>query len=195
MADTEKQGEQVWEDVKSWLGKELVLGSGVAGIDQVERSTIRRQLEVLELDCPIHYDEEAAKKAGYPGIVAPYHMLDTFSRPANWEPGMMTLWPSHDPNYTMRGRERQDSLNVPLPSTHGFATDVEVEYLKPLEVGDQVIMTSSKLISVVYRETSVGEGAFLTHEQRYENQRGELLAIARRGGYRYFPWKKKLARE
>ncbi|MEK6562674.1 MAG: MaoC family dehydratase N-terminal domain-containing protein [Candidatus Binatota bacterium] len=113
-----------WEDTKAWIGRALSVPEG-GGLDAVEAGTIRRRLEVLEFGCPLHYDEKAAKEAGYKGIFAPYTMLQTYSGSANWQPGQPTLWWSSHPNFTMRAQ--MERAEVPQPGTHSFATDVEIE--------------------------------------------------------------------
>ncbi|MBI2888146.1 MAG: MaoC family dehydratase N-terminal domain-containing protein [Chloroflexi bacterium] len=171
-----------WEDTKAWIGREL--GGGVS-VDSVERSTIRRRLEVLELACPLHYDAAVARGLGYRDIIAPYTMLQTYAGSANWKPGDPTRWRSNHPNFTMRPQVEQGE--IPMPGTHGFATDVEVEYLQPLCVGDQVSVKSRRLIEVNPKQTSVGDGAFLTWESRYHNQGDTLVAIVRASRYVYVP--------
>ena len=178
--------EKDWEPAMEWIGVN-VLEQPVEGAEEIAKATIRRQLEVLEMDCPLHYDEEVAKQHGYQGVFAPYHMLLPYAFPANWEPGMSTRWTSDDPNFTPPsvGSPRRQ---IPFPPTSaGFATDVEVEYFQPLYVGDTVTMTEDKMLSITPRNTRVGVGAFVIFEQRYVNQRGELVAIAKRGGYQYDP--------
>ena len=76
----------------------------------------------------------------------------------------------------------------PAPkTTAGFATDREVEYLKPVHVGDHLGARGRKLISVVVRETSVGHGAFTVSETEWVNQKGDVVALSRSGGYQYNP--------
>lgn len=171
-----------WEDTKAWIGREL---GGHAGVDAVELSTIRRRLEVLELACPLYYDESVARSAGHRGVPALYTMLQTYSTQANWAPGDPSRWRSKDPNFTMRPQVEQGE--IPTPGTHGFATDVEVEYLLSLYVGDRVGVRERRLIDVNPKATSVGDGAFLTWESRFYNRRDEMVAIVRNSRYVYVP--------
>src|SRR5262245_17993777 len=73
-----------WEDADAAIGTEL---ARFTGADQVTLADIRRRLEVLAWDCPLHYDDEAARGQGYRGVVAPATMLMTWATPAYWEPG------------------------------------------------------------------------------------------------------------
>ncbi|MBM2825997.1 MAG: hypothetical protein HW403_61 [Dehalococcoidia bacterium] len=181
--------EVTWDDVRARIGEEL--GGESEGVEPVSEMAIRRVLEALEFDCPLHYDEAAAKSVGYKGIIAPRHMMDTFANTARWVPGMSTRWTTNDPDFTIGGiPSGTPAKEIPTPGTHSFVTEIEIEYFEPLYIGDKVIQRGRKLLSVSERETSVGKGAFTVYESRYYNQRGELLAIARRGGYRYYPHKK-----
>jgi acyl dehydratase len=173
-----------WEDTKAWIGR-VLSSTEAAGCEAVEAGAIRRRLEALEFGCPLHYDENAAKEAGYEGIFAPYTMLQTFSSPAIWRPGEPSIWRSSHPDFTVNGRtERAD---VPQPGTHRFVTDVETEYFQPLYLGDKVLVPEIRLVNVNPKRTSVGEGAFVTWQNRFCNQRGDLVGVARTTWYVYIP--------
>jgi acyl dehydratase len=173
-----------WEDTKAWIGCTLSVSEG-RGDDAVEAGTIRTRLEVLEFGCPLHYDGNVAKEVGYKCVFAPYTMLQTYSGPANWQPGQPTLWRSNHPNFTMRAQVKQGE--IPQPGTHGFATDVEIEYFQPLYLGDRVSVRERRLVNVNPKRTSVGEGAFLTWESHFCNQRSDLVGVARTSSYVYVP--------
>src|SRR5207237_4493080 len=73
-----------WEDAESWVGREL---AQYQGADDVTVGDIRRRLEVLAWDCPLHYDEAVARQYGYRTVVSPATMLMTWAMPAYWAPG------------------------------------------------------------------------------------------------------------
>ena len=173
-----------WEHTRAWIGRALSVPEG-GGCDAVEAGTIRRRLEVLEFGCPLHYDEKVAKEAGYKGVFAPYTMLQTYSGSANWQPGQPTLWRRSQPDFTLRAQVEQGE--IPQPGTHGFATDVEIEYFQPLYLGERVSVRERRLLNVNPKRTSVGDGAFLTWESRFCNQRGDLVGVARTSQYLYVP--------
>lgn len=172
-----------WEHTNAWIGHSISEGGG--GCNAVEPGTIRSWLEVLEFGCPLHYDEKVAKEAGYKGIFAPYTMLQTYSGPANWQPGQSTVWQSNHPNFTVRTSVKQSE--IPLPGTYSFATDLEIEYFQPLYLGDRVAVRDRRLVNVNPKHTSVGDGAFLTWESRFCNQHGDLVGVARTTSYVYVP--------
>lgn len=173
-----------WEDTKACLGRTLSAHDG-GGCDAVEASTIRSWLEVLEFGCPLHYDEKTAQKAGYKGLLAPYTMLQTYSSPAKWQPGQPSTWQSKHPNFTTRASVNQSE--IPVPGTHSFVTDVEMEYLQPLYLGDRVSVRERRLVNVNPKHTRVGEGAFLTWESSFCNQHGDCVGVARTSSYVYVP--------
>ncbi len=171
-----------WEDTKAWIGRPLRV---YEGRDAVEAGAIRSRLEALEFGCPLHYDEKIAKEAGYKDIFAPYTMLQTYSSPANWRPRQSTFWQSNHPDFAIGTKIGQG--DIPTPGTHSFATDVEIEYLKPLYLGDRVSMRDRRLVNVNPKHTRVGDGAFLTWESRFFNHQGEMVAEARTSSFVYVP--------
>jgi acyl dehydratase len=75
-----------------------------------------------------------------------------------------------------------------MPLSPGFfATDIEIDYLQPVVVGDHVRMQGRKLLSCIPKETRVGRGAFITWESEILNQRAELVSRIRVGMYQYVP--------
>ena len=76
---------------------------------------------------------------------------------------------------------------VPTAGTAGFVTDLEVEFLKPLYLGDKVTQVSQTLLDVNPRKTRVGDGAFSTYESFYQNQRGERVSRQKMTLYSYVP--------
>ena len=85
-----------WQPLAEAVGRDFGDGTVVFGADAVEPGTIRRYLEPLEIGCPIHYDADAARAAGHPGIVAPYTATMVYSVPPMWRPGEPTLYQSAD---------------------------------------------------------------------------------------------------
>ena len=165
-----------WSEAESYVGRDILLEPKI-GVEVVERSSIRRQMEVLEMDCPLHFDDAVAKAHGYDGVFAPLHMVQTFQVSSLWGPGQPSLWATDDPFFTVQGTGRAGKITpVPTPGTAGFVTDLEVEFLRLLYIGDRVRQVSQVLLNVNPRRTRVGDGGFLTYESFYENDRGERVA-------------------
>ncbi|MFJ7308871.1 MaoC family dehydratase [Peribacillus frigoritolerans] len=178
---------KAWQPMIDVIGKDFRDGEEQWGADDVERGAIRRFLEPLEFDCPLHYDKDVAAEYGYPDIIAPYSSLFTWVIPPLWRQGMLV--------FTNAERNAQP-VHSPLtgiktdlaPSTTGFfATDIEIDYIKPVLVGDRLCRVGYVLLSCVPRETKVGRGAFMVWESEIRNQRGEVVAKTRIGTYSYNP--------
>ena len=172
-----------WEETESFLGKEI----GVTiGADDVEKGSIRRWLEPKEFDCPLFYDEETAKKAGYNGTIAPLTMVITYGVGPYWKPGDPLSKPGDPPN--------QISLPVldvvPAPCTLSFASEIDIEFFEPMYIGDQITCTD-KLTKIFKKELRVGKGAFLSQESTYTNQREKVVAKLTIVVFRFSPVEKK----
>lgn len=178
-----------WQPVIDSIGQDFSDGVVRKGADVIDKSAIRRFLEFLEFDCPLHYDESVAEQYGYPAILAPCSSLFTFTFPPIWEPGK-TAFDSAERNTQLdepmlRGRTGRP---VPGPATTGFfGTDIEIEYLRPFGVGDRLTRRGRKLVACQPKETSVGQGAFLTFETEVVDQRDEVVARFRTGVFAYVP--------
>jgi acyl dehydratase len=168
-----------WEETEAFLGKVITVSQGA---DAVEAGSIRRWLEPKEFDSPIHTDQDAAREAGHGSIVAPSTMAFTYGLPAYWSPG--------DPAAKKGDEPRQIPIpvifDVPAPCSLSFATSVEIEFFEPLRIGDRLNI-SHKLVDLTRKTLSVGEGAFLTQEDTYINQRDEVVAIAKLVIFRFNP--------
>jgi 3-methylfumaryl-CoA hydratase len=165
-----------WEEAESWVGREL---GRYTGADEVTLGDIRRRLEVLAWDCPLHYDEAVAKQHGYRTVVSPATMLMTWAMPPYWEPG--------DPRPELDDPALVPSYpftRIPAPGEHIFATNSETEYLEPVYPGDRITATSV-LREITRKTLSVGDGAFFLIETTYAKQTGEVVGIERLTVFRY----------
>jgi len=176
-----------WQPLIDAVGQDFSGGQRTVGADEVSAATIRRYLEPLEFDCALHYDAEAARAHGYDDIIAPITSIQTFSLPPMWEPGQ-TIFASAERDAQPAGGALS-GFKTPLePKTTGyFATDYEVEYFRPVTVGDRLHRRGAKLLACLPKETKVGRGAFLTWESEIRNQRDEVVARMRTTWLRYNP--------
>jgi acyl dehydratase len=168
--------EGTWEEAESWVGREL---AQYQGADEVTVGDIRRRLEVLAWNCPLHYDEDVARQHGYRTIVSPATMLMTWSMPPYWSPGDRR--PELDdgallPSYAF--------TKIPAPGQFMFATESDTEYVEPVYPGDRITATSV-LRSLTRKRLSVGDGAFFLIETTYTKQTGEVVGIERLTVFRY----------
>lgn len=191
----QEENQYTWDDLVAAVGQDFSGGEVQVAADQVERGAIRKFCEPLEFDCPLHYDDEVARQHGYKGVITPVSSINrTFSYEAIWKPGDPDRWPKPDVDVRADRQAKVGSRERPYPmpkTTASFATDVEIEYFAPVYVGDTLTTKGKKLVSASIKETSVGFGAFTITETEIYNQRGELVAKTRNGGYAYNPRPKK----
>ena len=157
--------EYTWEDLENAVGQDFSDGEIHWGIEPVERTSIRRYCEVIESDFPFFYSDEEARKHGYKSIICPASHIQNHMGQGLWKPGDPTRWPLSERNYWANGVAQARQLPLPQPpTTAAFATEREVEYFRPVHVGDHLGARGRKLLSVNVRETSVGFGAFSVFE-------------------------------
>ena len=163
------------DELQTWIGRE----HSFSGADDVTRSDIRRKLEVYCFDCPLHYDDAAAKAHGYRGLVAPVTMTPLWGMlPIGWRQARRLLQPGK--------REQPGGIRTDLPVVYsrGVNTATEWEYFEPLYPGDR-LSGNWKLVEIKPRQTRLGDGIFLTVETSIFKQSGELVAKNRNTGFRY----------
>ena len=55
---------QAWQPTIDAIGQDFGGGVERTAIDVIELGAVRKFLEAVELDCPLHYDAEAARAHG-----------------------------------------------------------------------------------------------------------------------------------
>lgn len=178
-----------WQPLVDAVGTDFGDDNMTFGADVVERGTIRRYIEPLEIDSPLHHDAEFARAHGYADVIAPYTAALPFSVPAMWRPGDPPLYSDPDPD-AQPARSPINNQDMPLgPKTTGFfATDISIEFVRPLVVGERVGRRGQLLVSCSPKETSMGRGAFLTWQSEVVTDGGEVVAYVRTGTYAYNPY-------
>jgi hypothetical protein len=171
------------------VGEEFGDGRLVYGADRVEAGAIRRYVEPLEFGCGLHHDPEVARAHGYADVIAPYTATLMFAVPAMWSPGDQPVFtladrdaqPAHSPVAERRSTRQP-------PTTAYFATDMEMDFLRPAVVGERIGRRESRrLVSCEPKETRVGRGAFLTWESDLVDEHGEVICRTRTTVYSYVP--------
>jgi acyl dehydratase len=155
-----------WGDAIGQVGQTI---GATVGPEAVSLADIRRKLEVIGLDCPLHYDEACARSHGYRTVVSPVSMTRVWTIAPNWLPGQPP--PGREPHLTLL-----PSAEVPGHGDTIVAAQVSIEHHEPAYPGDRVSGTAV-LRKVTPKTTRVGPGAFLEVETTYTNQRAKLLAI------------------
>jgi hypothetical protein len=175
-----------WAPMIAAVGKDFS-PAVVAGADTIEAGAVRRYLEPLEFDCPLHTDAKVARAHGYDDIVLPCTALTSFALPPMRQPG--------DTLFDSAARDAQPRSSpvtgvrtgLEPPTTGFFATNYEVDYVRSAVVGDRLSRRGARLLACTPKETRVGRGAFVTWESEIINQRGETVARLRTSFFRYNP--------
>lgn len=148
------------------------------GAEPVSAAGIRRFAEAYEMDCPLYWDDAAARAAGLSGRIAPWSMAMTVAMPAYWKPGDPPLAEGFVPPFAW------DCVDV--PGREMMSTRVELVFERPLRVGD-LLRSDYRVTRVTPKRTSVGEGHFIDFEVSLTDQHGDLVAVERSSVYRYDP--------
>jgi hypothetical protein len=165
-----------WQPVVDAVGEDFGGGEAIVGADEVDASALRRFLEPLEFDCPLHHDDGVAPISSYFTLVAP----------PIWQPGGDSAFTSDERDAQPDGAGvRRFLTGLEPPHTGYFAADFELEPLLPVVVGDRLMRSGRKLVGCELKETSVGRGAFMTWEWEAQNQRGDVVARFRNTMYVY----------
>jgi acyl dehydratase len=155
-----------WEDAEALVGTTIAVTEGA---DPVSVADGRRKLEVLGFDCPLHYDEDCARRHGHDTVISPVSMVRVWAMPAYWRPGEDRI--AAEPMTTPIA-----AAAVPGEGDTMIATGLRLEHHAPLHPGDRV-SASAVLKSVTRKTTRVGPGAFLVVETTYRNQRDEVVTV------------------
>jgi len=176
-----------WQPMINAVGTEFDAEPARFVADRIEASALRRYLEPLEFDCPLHYDSDVARELGYTEVVVPCSALVTFAYPPMWRPGEQ-LFTDSERNAQPSGLAISGFITGLEPETVGFfATNFEADYLHPALVGDRLARVGALLVACEPKETSVGRGAFLTWQSNIVNDRHQLIARFKNTFYRYVP--------
>ncbi len=163
------------DDARAWIGRPL---PPRVGADAASVADFRRKMEVQGVGFPIHLDPEAARREGYPDVVAPVSMLRPLSTRAYWPAqGELSLDPfvPGPPIFEV----------VPGPGDRVVVTAVDTRYHAPVHPGDRIVSTSV-LRDVTPKSTAIGDGIFMKVETAYTKEAdGELCGVEMLTFFRY----------
>jgi len=167
--------------LQAWVGREVVAER--RGQDPVNVPMIRHWVEAMEDANPIYLDDEAAKAAGRPGIVAPASMVQAWTMRGY----AATVHP--DPN-AVTGMDELTELLAEGGYTSVVATDSEFDFHRELVPGDHVSVTEVVESISPEKKTGLGAGRFITTVRTYRDQNGETVAVQRWRLLRFKPAEK-----
>lgn len=168
-----------WAGVVRRIGSDLTDGSIQYGTDAVEAGAVRHFLEPLEFDCPLHYDIDAARAAGFADITAPYASLLMFAKAAVWRPGE-SVFASAERNSQPLRLSVKPVLPPEAPDcTSFFVVELDVQYFREVTVHERLGQRGNRLLACVPKEIKAGKGAFITHEREVVDAKGAVVACYR----------------
>jgi acyl dehydratase len=151
------EGSMISDEIQSMIGlwaEPVVL--------EVERGAIARYADAIDDPNPLYRDEEYARNSRYGEIIAP--------------PGFFG-WPVGGGDIEA-GMSRVVGAVAEAGMLRILDGGIELNFMVPVRAGDTLV-TYGKLADVREKQTSQGKMLFLIIEQRYLNQDGALVAVAR----------------
>jgi acyl dehydratase len=151
------EGSMISDEIQSMIGlwaEPVVL--------EVERGAIARYADAIDDPNPLYRDEEYARDSRYGEIIAP--------------PGFFG-WPVGGGDIEA-GMSRVVGAVAEAGMLRILDGGIELNFMVPVRAGDTLV-TYGKLADVREKQTSQGKMLFLIIEQRYLNQDGALVAVAR----------------
>jgi uncharacterized protein len=171
---TDEKARSLDERLRSLVGQ--VSGPPNRAPDEVNLPMIRHWVEAMGDHNPVYVDDDAARRAGFPGIIAPPTMLQAWI--------MRGLRASLDVDRARaEGKAGSDSAIDRLMAmldadgyTSVVATNCDQHYVRPLVLGDRIEVSS--IIDDVSAEktTGLGVGRFVTTRLEFTDQDGEPVA-------------------
>ncbi|MGH2969868.1 MAG: FAS1-like dehydratase domain-containing protein [Solirubrobacteraceae bacterium] len=154
-----------WDEAQALVGRTI---GRLSAPDAASRADIRRKLEVMGLEGPLHRDAEHARRHGYRDVVAPVSMTSVWALPAHWEPGRPRIG-SEDVATPVA------AADVPGEGDTIVAPRVRREHFEPLYPGDRV--SAGTVRAVTPKRTRIGDGTFLELETTVTNRRGDAVTV------------------
>jgi len=186
-----------WQEVIDAIGRDFLDGATTWGGDPVERGAIRRYLEPLELDSPLHTDVDVARAAGHEDVTMPATGVIAWTIPAAWQPGQVLFdSDARDAQPVQTAINNQD-LGIGPKTTGFFGTDIELDFDREVVAGEHLGRRGKRLVACKPKETGVGRGAFMTWESEIVSRPAgvvdaepEVVGRIRIGTYAYVPHQK-----
>lgn len=149
------------DDIKSWIGREVHYPAR----EELGRASIRYFALAIGDENPLYLDDEYARAAGYPSVVAPATLIcetcQYAHRPPDEDGYIGHLW------------------KLPISGCRVIRAGNDYEFHRPVLPEDRVSV-SWKLEDIVERSASRGgTQLFVSSTARYYDGQGELLAVNR----------------
>ncbi|HAJ14214.1 MAG TPA: hypothetical protein DCM06_16880 [Comamonadaceae bacterium] len=163
----------------SYITPEIQALVGVTGPVQTAplplgADTLRRFMQAVMDPNPVHYDEAAAKAAGFAGVVAPPLQPQHLFQRAPGSPDPFEKFKENADWDGMGGGGNTGLPKVELPLKRLLNGGYSCEFYQLAQVGD-LISRQSRYKSITERESSSGPMVFINIETTYTNQNGATL--------------------
>lgn len=158
------------EEGRSLLGHRSTVNFGSHPVTDVR---IAQFCALIEDANPNYWDAAgSAKRWGRP--VAPPAMLQTFTLPLPWTPNREV-----ELDFML--------MKLPLPGSTIINVSTEIEYHRPIYVGETLNFWDVATDLSDEKETRLGVGHFLTTVATYQNETGEKVATVTNVQFRFQP--------
>jgi 3-methylfumaryl-CoA hydratase len=152
-----------------------------AGADAVERTGLRRFLEALEWDEPIHSNPDAARAAGHPDVVVPASSHTLFAMPPYWAPGDPPAAPGDEPLLP-----RMAFFDAFPAQSRTFNLGFRRERHSDIPLGEH-LGCAYEVVSVIPKRLSIGDGSIVEIAARYETRNGSPASTGTFRIFNYVP--------
>jgi len=141
----------------------------------VNEQFIRHWCETLEDGNPLYIDEEYARQQGLDGLMMPPLSILPMAQQIRWP------WPPKVELLEHILFRLKRILSLPI----GIATDCELEFFEPMQVGDRITKSCRLTNFSQWKTTRLGSGHFITWADTYRNQNNEKVAQQRMTVFAY----------
>jgi acyl dehydratase len=149
------------DELKSWIGRE----AHYPAREELGRASIRYFALALGDPNPLYVDDDYAKEAGYPSVIAPPTLICETCQYAHQAPNA--------DGYI--GHE----WHLPVPASRLIRAGNEYEFMRPVLPGDRISVTWT-LEDIAERSSSRGgTQLFVSSVARYRDADGKIVAINR----------------
>jgi Acyl dehydratase len=149
------------EELRSWVGREVHYPAH----EELSRASIRYFALALGDENPLYVDENYAKEAGYPSVIAPPTLVCETCQYAHRRP--------EENGYI--GHE----WDLPIVGCRMIRTGNDYEFMRPVLPHDRISATWTLEDIVERRSSRGGTQLFITSVARYRDAVGEVVAINR----------------
>jgi 3-oxo-4,17-pregnadiene-20-carboxyl-CoA hydratase alpha subunit len=162
------------EKLQSFVG--MVAGEPNRAPDPVNLPMIRHWVEAMADLNPVYVDDEAARRFGYPGIVAPPTMLQAWIM-RGLRVSLEVEAARAEGRPTASGSPTDDLMSTldEAGFTSVVATNCNQHYERPLVLGDDLSVTSTIDAVSSEKATALGPGHFITTRLEYHDGNGDLV--------------------